>query len=109
MDAMKIMGELSNASKHSAKPAVRRSALLPRKRRPWATYIRPMLGNGTVKNRFRVAHENLKALVELLRPALQRNERMGALRNGAIPVEYQLAITLPWSPAHRYSRAWVGM
>ena len=35
-------------------------------------------------------------LVELLRPSLERYTRMGTLRNGSIPVEYQLAITLRW-------------
>ncbi|CAN0483618.1 unnamed protein product, partial [Hapterophycus canaliculatus] len=35
-------------------------------------------------------------LVELLRPALARDEKMGALRNGAIAVEYQVGLTLRW-------------
>ncbi|CAN0149242.1 unnamed protein product, partial [Laminaria digitata] len=34
--------------------------------------------------------------VELLRPALQRDAKMGSLRHGAVPVEYQLAVVLRW-------------
>lgn len=75
---------------------VRRRSLLKRERRSWETYIRPMLGDKTFKDRFRMEHEDFMALVELLRSSLQRDVKMGALRNGAVPVEYQLAVTLRW-------------
>lgn len=73
-----------------------RSTLLPRERRSWVEYIKPMLGDGTFKRRFRMDHEHFVVLVDLVRPALQRNEKMGALRNGAVPVEFQVALTLRW-------------
>ena len=74
----------------------RRSLLILRTRRPWATYIRPMLGDGTFKYRVRLDYDGFMVLVELLRPSLQRDAKMGALRNGAVPVEYQLVMTLRW-------------
>lgn len=96
MDLLKLMSDLSKAAKLNKKHVVRRGALLPRERRPWSAYIKPMLGDKTFKDRFRMEHEDFMVLVELLRPALERNSKMGALRNGAVPVEYQLAITLRW-------------
>ena len=75
---------------------IRRRSLLRREKRPFETYIRPMLGDNTFKDRFRMEHEDFMVLVELLRPSLQRDVKMGALRNGAVPVEYQLALTLRW-------------
>ena len=74
----------------------RRSLLILRTRRPLATYIRPMLGDGTSKDRFRLDHNDSMVLVELLRTPLQRDAKMGALRNGAVPGEYQLVMTLRW-------------
>lgn len=73
-----------------------RSTLMLRERRSWASYIKPMLGDGTFKGRFRMEHDDFMVLVELLRNDLQRDARMGALRNGAVPVEYQVALTLRW-------------
>ncbi|CAM9584259.1 unnamed protein product, partial [Ectocarpus sp. 8 AP-2014] len=67
-----------------------------RERRSWASYIKPMLGDGTFKGRFRMELDDFMVLVELLREDLQRDARMGALRNGAVPVEYQVALTLRW-------------
>lgn len=55
-----------------------------------------MLGDGTFKGRFRMGHDDFMALADLLRTDLQRDEKMGGLRNGAIPVEYQLAMALRW-------------
>lgn len=74
----------------------RRAPLIPRKRISWATYTKPMLADKTFKGRFRMGYDDFMALTELLRPDLQRDEKMGALRNGAVPVEYQLAMTLRW-------------
>ncbi|CAN0494294.1 unnamed protein product, partial [Hapterophycus canaliculatus] len=74
----------------------RRRSLMLRERRPWALYIKPMLGDDTFKGRFRMQHDDFMALAELLRPVLQREPKMGALRNGAVPVEYQLGLTLRW-------------
>lgn len=74
----------------------RRKPLMPRQRVPWSTYTRPMLGDGTFKGRFRMDYDDFMVLVELLRNDLQRNVAMGNLRNGAVPVEYQVAITLRW-------------
>ena len=74
----------------------RRKTLLVRKRRTWADYTRPMLGDETFPERFRMEHADFMVLVELLRPSLQRDARMGALRNGAISVEYPLGVTLRW-------------
>lgn len=41
-------------------------------------------------------HTDFIVLVGMLRPKLQRDAKMGALRNGAIPVEYQVARALRW-------------
>lgn len=74
----------------------RRSTLVPRERRPFDTYIKPMLLDNTFSMRFRMEYDDFKVLVEYLRPTLKRNQQMGGLRNGTIPVEYQLAMTLRW-------------
>ncbi|CAN0503667.1 unnamed protein product [Laminaria digitata] len=82
---------------HKVGPYItRRCSLLARTRRPWPDYIRPMLGDKTFKDRFRMEHDDFMSLVELFRPALQRDAKMGFLRNGAVPVEYQLAVALRW-------------
>ncbi|CAN0371733.1 unnamed protein product, partial [Pylaiella littoralis] len=73
-----------------------RSTLLLRERRAWPLYIKPMLGDGTFKGRFRMHHVDFKILVDHLRPELERDTTMGALRNGAVPVEYQVGLTLRW-------------
>jgi len=74
----------------------RRSTLVLRERRSFAEYIKPMLLDKTFSLRFRMEYDDFKVLVELLRPSLQKNEVMGSMRNGAIPVEYQVAMTLRW-------------
>ncbi|CAN0271982.1 unnamed protein product, partial [Hapterophycus canaliculatus] len=74
----------------------RRSTLLLRERRLWEEYIKPMLSDETFRGRFRMQHDDFMVLVELLRPALARDEKVGALRNGAIAVEYQVGLTLRW-------------
>ena len=53
-----------------------------------------MLQDHTFSMRFRMGYDGFMALVDLLRPALKRDEEMGLLRNGTIPVEYQVAMTL---------------
>ncbi|CAN0563439.1 unnamed protein product, partial [Ectocarpus sp. 12 AP-2014] len=73
-----------------------RSTLVARVRRPFETYIKPMLQDHTFSLRFRMEYDDFRVLVDHLRPALQKNEKMGLLRNGAIPVEYQVAMTLRW-------------
>lgn len=73
-----------------------RSTLVPRQRRSFAAYIKPMLLDKSFSLRFRMEYDDFKVLVEHLRPALKRNEKMGALRNGTIPVEFQVALTLRW-------------
>ena len=74
----------------------RRSTLVLRERRPFVTYIRPMLQDRTFSMRFRMGYDDFMALVDLVRPAVKRDEEMGLLRNGTIPVEYQVAMTLRW-------------
>ena len=69
---------------------------MKRERRPWKTYIRPMLQDNTFRGRFRMDYDDFNALVRLLRKDLERNKTMGRLRNGAIPVEFQVAFTLRW-------------
>lgn len=71
-----------------------RSTLVVRERRPFATYIKPMLQDDTFAMRFRMDYDNFMDLVDRLRPALKKNEEMGLPRNGATPVEYQVAMTL---------------
>lgn len=93
LDLLAVLDDLDELEDAPVKP---RSTLLPRQRRPFAEYIKPMLADGTFSGRFRMPYEDFKVLVEYLRPALQRDEKMGALRNGAIPVEYQVALTLRW-------------
>ncbi|CAM9564571.1 unnamed protein product, partial [Ectocarpus fasciculatus] len=94
LDILALIDELDEID---ASPAVKkRSALMARKRVPWATYIKPMLGDGTFKGRFRMGHDDFMVLVDLLRADIERDTRMGELRNGAIPVEYQVAMTLRW-------------
>lgn len=93
LDLLALLNDLDELALPAVKP---RSTLVHRERRPFAQYIQPMLADGTFSGRFRMEYEDFKILVEYLRPALQRDERMGALRNGAIPVEYQVALTLRW-------------
>ncbi|CAN0478719.1 unnamed protein product, partial [Ascophyllum nodosum] len=73
-----------------------RSSLVPRERRVWSEYIRPMLADRTFRLRFRMEYEDFICLVTWLRPALERDRKMGNLRNGAIPVEYQVAMGVRW-------------
>lgn len=82
--------------------------LVHRERRPWTTYIKPMLDDKSFRQRFRMTHEEFIDLVEMLRPTLQRDEKMGALRNGAIPVEFQVAITLRFLAGASIFEAMVG-
>ncbi|CAN0370138.1 unnamed protein product, partial [Ectocarpus sp. 12 AP-2014] len=65
-----------------------------RERRSFYTYVRPMVEDNTFRKRFRMDYTDFMALADILRPKLQRDEKMGALRNGSIPVEFQLAMTL---------------
>ncbi|CAN0179766.1 unnamed protein product, partial [Ectocarpus fasciculatus] len=65
-----------------------------RERRSFYTYVRPMVEDNTFRRRFRMDYTDFMALADILRPKLQRDEKMGALRNGSIPVEFQLAMTL---------------
>ena len=74
----------------------RRKTLLVRKRRIWADCTRPMLGDKTFQERFCMENADFMVLVELLRPSLEQDARMGGLRNIAIPVECQLGVTLRW-------------
>lgn len=74
----------------------RRGKLVRRDRRPWETYIQPMLQDDSFKGRFRMGFDDFNTLVRLLRPALERNKEMGCLRNGTVPVEFQVALTLRW-------------
>lgn len=95
LDQLDVIDELD--MEHEIKPNIRRRrALLTRTRRPWPEYIRPMLGDNNFTDLFRMEHDDFMALVELPRPALHRDAKMGALRSGAMPVEYQLAIALRW-------------
>ncbi|CAM9682616.1 unnamed protein product, partial [Ascophyllum nodosum] len=73
-----------------------RSSLVPRERRVLSEYIRPMLADRTFRLRFRMEYEDFICLVTWLRPALERDRKMGNLRNGAIPVEYQVAMGVRW-------------
>lgn len=82
----------------SPPPASTRDRPFQREWRDRGTYIRPMIADGTFRRRFRMEYEDFTALVGLVRAALdERDDEMGALRNGAIPpVEYQVAMTLRW-------------
>eukprot|EP00903_Cladosiphon_okamuranus_P012720 g11892.t1 len=72
----------------------RRGTLVARERRPFADYIRPMLQDHTFSLRFRTDYVDF--IVDLLRPALKRDDEMGLLRNGSVPADYQVATTLRW-------------
>lgn len=65
-----------------------------RERRSWYTYAKPMVEDGTFRLRFRMDYTEFADLADMLRPKLERDEKMGALRNGVIPVEFQLAMAL---------------
>ncbi|CAN0452101.1 unnamed protein product, partial [Pylaiella littoralis] len=73
-----------------------RSTLIRRQRRSWAAYSKPLLADGTFRSSFRMDHDDFMDLVDMLRPELERNPHMGSLRNGAVPVEYQVGNTLRW-------------
>ncbi|CAN0116879.1 unnamed protein product, partial [Scytosiphon promiscuus] len=88
---LELLSVTDNLDALQAIPAKHRSTLVPRQRRSFAKYIKPMLMDGSFSRRFRMGFDDFKTLVELLRPALKRNERMGALRNGTIPAEFQVA------------------
>ena len=75
-------------------PPRKRGKLVRRQRRAWDDFVRPMLADKTFRRRYRLSHDDFNVLVGLLRPKLERNSHMGGLRNGAIPVEFQLAVAL---------------
>ncbi|CAB1107655.1 unnamed protein product [Ectocarpus sp. CCAP 1310/34] len=75
-------------------PPQTRDKFVRRERRSWYTYAKPMVQDGTFRLRFRMDYTEFALLADMLRPKLERNERMGALRNGVIPVEFQLAMAL---------------
>lgn len=81
-----MIGALDELDTPPCATSRRRKALMPRKHIPWATDTKPMLGDGT-------SYDDSMVLVEL-RKDLEREVRIGELRNGAIPVEYQLAMAL---------------
>ncbi|CAM9474244.1 unnamed protein product [Ectocarpus sp. 4 AP-2014] len=61
-----------------------------RERRSWYTSAKPMVEDVT----FRLRFTEFADLADVLRPKLERDEKMGALRIGVIPVEFQLAMAL---------------
>jgi len=93
LDVLALLDSIDDVDAPTKK---RRSTLVLRERRPFATYIRPMLQDRTFSMRFRMGYDDFMALVDLVRPAVKRDEEMGLLRNGTIPVEYQVAMTLRW-------------
>lgn len=72
----------------------KRAKLVRRQRRAWDLFVQPMLADKTFRQRYRLDYDDFMVLVGLLRPKLERDARMGGLRNGAVPVEFQLAMTL---------------
>lgn len=68
-----------------------RCSLHPRTQREWKGYIRPIF-----RQKFYMEHRDFMVFVELLRPRLERNARMGALRNGAVPIEWQVALEVAY-------------
>ncbi|CAM9404269.1 unnamed protein product, partial [Ascophyllum nodosum] len=94
MDLLTVMNNLDTLE--NSQVIKHRSTLMVGESRAWALYINPTLGDGTFKGRFRMHHDDFMVLVDHLRPELERNATMGALRNGAVPVEYQVALTLRW-------------
>jgi len=91
-----ILSVLDSIDELDALEKKRRSSLVPRERRPFAEYIKPMLQDHTFSMRFRMDYDDFMVLVDRLRPALTKDEGVGRLRNGAVPVEYQVAMTLRW-------------
>ncbi|CAN0288257.1 unnamed protein product, partial [Pylaiella littoralis] len=73
-----------------------RSTLIRRDRRSWAVYSEPILADGSFRPSFRMGHDEFMVLVDMLRPELERSPHMGRLRNGSLPVEYQVGNTLRW-------------
>lgn len=103
MDLLTIMDSLGALERP---PEKHRSTLMLRERRPFPLYIKPTLGDRTFKGRFRMDHADFMVLVEHLRQVLERNAAMGALRNVAVPVEYQVALTLRWLASASYVRGY---
>ncbi|CAB1101963.1 unnamed protein product [Ectocarpus sp. CCAP 1310/34] len=93
LDALAILGNLSALDAPTKR---NRSTLVARERRPFETHIKPLLQDHTFSVRFRMEYDDFRVLIDHLRPALHKNEKMGLLRIGAIPVEYQIAMTLRW-------------
>eukprot|EP00903_Cladosiphon_okamuranus_P005785 g5732.t1 len=90
---LEILSALDSIDDLDAKK--RRGTLVALERRPFADYIRPMLQDHTFSLRFRMDYVDFIVL-DLLRPALKRNDEMGLLRNGSVPAEHQVAMTLRW-------------
>ncbi|CAN0412079.1 unnamed protein product, partial [Pylaiella littoralis] len=59
-------------------------------------YSEPILADGSCRPSFRMGHDEFMVLVDMLRPELESNPDMGRLRDGALPVEYQVGNTLRW-------------
>lgn len=66
----------------------KRAKLVRRQRRSWDLFVQPMLADKTSRQRYRLEYDDFMVLVGLLRPKLERDARMGGLRNGAVPVEF---------------------
>ncbi|CAM9919214.1 unnamed protein product, partial [Hapterophycus canaliculatus] len=73
---------------------VPRGVLVQRERPSWFDYVRPMVLDSSFRRRFRMDFTDFSALADLLHPRLEKDERVGSLRNGAVPVEFQLAMAL---------------
>lgn len=74
----------------------RRGELIVRERLNWNAHVAQLLQEGSFRRVYRMEHNSFLKLVHKLRPALQRNVRMGQLRGGAISVEQQVALSLMW-------------
>ena len=66
LDVLALLDSIDDVDAPTKK---RRSTLVLRERRPFATYIRPMLQDRTFSMRFRMGYDDFMALVDLVRPA----------------------------------------
>lgn len=69
---------------------------MSRGRNDWEDYIEPLLKDGSFRRRYRMSIKDFNDLYRMLRPRLEKSEKMGSGRNGTVRGEWSLAGALRW-------------
>ena len=84
---------VEHASTGEAMP-MRRRGLIPRERRAWKKFIRPIVKDGSFRLRYRMSYRDFKDLYTMLHKRLEKDEGSGVGRNGTVAGEWAIAGTL---------------